>query len=148
MSKRGYEAPMDFSYDDGVGPVDAASPFATLARGASSLRPTPSHSFSFGPPAAPRARPNANKPLPREPPTPSASQRIDFTTPRKPRPEIEFDTSGGETPDKAADSEATPDQRPGPRGASMFGSPSRPSAKEHDGAPPRKRVKGKRESFF
>lgn len=167
---------MDFQWGDGRGPIDAASPFASVPRTTDAFKstvPWRQHkkedqetdsdelSDPFGdfhsrsqPPTmrAPASQPHSafsktNKPLPARPSSSasdSMSQPMDFTTPRKPKPVIDFDTSGGETPntpDNNADSEAMPGSTMGVKSL-IFGS----STKDPSSPSPDKVGKGKRGS--
>ncbi|KAF1814724.1 hypothetical protein P152DRAFT_455762 [Eremomyces bilateralis CBS 781.70] len=129
MDRRSHGGPMDFTWTNGLGPVDESSPFATLARTGAQRRaeqqesqngtvkkrphsvfdsPTKFEPTSFREPTSQSflfSQPSTerNKPLPRPPLGPQ------FTTPRKFEVEV---SSGGETPDTPdisfADSEGTP----------------------------------------
>ncbi|KAF1987067.1 hypothetical protein K402DRAFT_446224 [Aulographum hederae CBS 113979] len=116
MERNSGFTPMDFTYENKVGPVDLTSPFMQINKtsdfnNASKKRnhtifttsPTKSHPSLREPSSTPFYFAGAPKPKPFNDPV--------FTTPRKPSNEI-LDSSGGETPTTPgnnADSEATPD---------------------------------------
>ncbi|KAF2097119.1 hypothetical protein NA57DRAFT_77374 [Rhizodiscina lignyota] len=180
MAQRGHEAPMDFSWNDGVGPVDTASPFASVSRTTNAFKsttatlsplastceetnlrnfPDPFGSFQSqsqsqppimrAPASQPHSFSSTNKPLPARPSSSAAdskSQPIDFVTPRKQKPLVDLDTSGGETPntpDNNADSEATPASKMGVK-SFIFGA----STKDPSSPSPDKAGKRRRESVF
>ncbi|KAK4541175.1 hypothetical protein LTR36_008249 [Oleoguttula mirabilis] len=99
---------MDFQYDNGTGPVDVRSPFATLSQNAQRFPPATSNtkkrSYSAFDPSPKRSSPS--KPLP---PTPAWNAM--FSTPHKAQNDFD-DSSAGETPrspEQKDDSDATPD---------------------------------------
>jgi hypothetical protein len=123
---------MDFSWDNNTGPIDGRSPFAQVSSNAQRLPSSPSkkseccHNHlnrpqqnlihrsgtysAFDSPSKSRnmggQQSSPNKPLP---PAPAFNSL--FSTPRKPRPEID-DSSAGETPkspERNNDSDATPE---------------------------------------
>ncbi|KAF2144977.1 uncharacterized protein K452DRAFT_305927 [Aplosporella prunicola CBS 121167] len=131
MDRRSGHTPMDYEYSNGTGPVDETSPFITASRNAQSTAKKRTHNFLDTPsskPQTPSLRPPASQPFyfsqtpsafgapPQRSPDKSHMKDPKFTTPRK--FDLDFNSSGGETPDTPAveaDSEATPDNNMGIR---------------------------------
>lgn len=136
MSKRSHESPMDFQYENGTGPINAASPFAKVAMNNPRFQPTPGanrksvfSSFmrrsqpvssnsstdlankgdyqTFDSPTRPGASRHTSPTKPL-PPVPAFNAL--YTTPRKPMQDTHMeDSSAGETPkspERQDDSEA------------------------------------------
>ncbi|EON64656.1 hypothetical protein W97_03889 [Coniosporium apollinis CBS 100218] len=136
---------MDFQWEKGNGPVDENSPFISAMRNNTAAKKR-THSIFDSPskPLPPTLRPptagqthlfsqqplhisalsSSSKPLPARPDESSFAKNPALWTPRNSKLDLDFCSSGGETPEtpgNAADSEATPDtgkgRRPGLFGA-------------------------------
>ncbi|KAK5169538.1 uncharacterized protein LTR77_005514 [Saxophila tyrrhenica] len=129
MSRYTGETPMDFEWGNGTGAVDARSPFAQVSSNAQRFPASPpkksernprkgifgrsligiegtNSAFESSPSKQRTMGTSPSKPLP---PTPAFNSL--FSTPRRPRPEID-DSSAGETPkspERGNDSDGTPD---------------------------------------